>query len=234
MLSRGEECAGCFCRGIRAPRLTGVVSARCGYGQLWHEKLHQSGIVGAGLRGAGGVGGAGGYHQHHYVQHKTEDHGLHFPSGAPPARMAPSHVGSGAYGKVNIKHELPQTDGADVADGDAGVAASRPGRRPRRGDYVEVEVSMGGGPAVLNLQQLDGAGSGPRKRKLEDDGGIPRPSRNAAAMQSALHTPRLSRMRSSGRAGCSRQQGVFSFGCASCLPSSKRSLIFQCASPLTL
>lgn len=107
---------------------------------------------------------------------------MHFPSGAPPARMAPSHAGSGAYGNVSIKHELPQTDGADVAEGDAGVAALRPGRRPRRGDYVEVEVSMGGEPAVLNLQQLDGAGSGPRKRKLEDDGGVPRARKKGAAV----------------------------------------------------
>ena len=193
VLSRGDERArGAFAAGIRAPPLTGVDFARGGYGQLWQEKLQQSGIVGAGLRGSGGVGGAGGYHQHHYVQHKAEDHGLRFPSGAPPARMAPSHAGSGAYGKVNIKHELPQTDGADVAEGDAGVAASRPGRRPRRGDYVEVEVSMGGGPAVLNLQQLDGAGSGPRKRKLEDDGAIPRPSKTPPPCNLPYTTPAVS------------------------------------------
>ena len=143
--------------------------------QLWWEKLQQYGIVGS-VRGSGGVGGAGGYH--HHVQARAEDQGMQFPSGAPPARMAPSHGGSDAYGKVNIKNELPQTDGADNLDdlGDAGVAASRPGRRPRRGDYVEVEVCMGEGGAgsagsavSLNVEQLDGAGSGPRKRKHEDD-----------------------------------------------------------------
>ena len=192
------------CRGVRgttrAVRLMGAARAcvRRAW-QLWWEKLQHSGIVGSSFRGAGGVGGAGGYHHHHHHHHhhlppKAEDHVLQFPSGAPPARMAPSHAGSEAYGKVNVKHELPQTDGADVAEGDAGVAASRSVRRPRRGDYVEVQVGLGvegsaaaaGGPAILSLQQLDGAGSGPRKRKLdEEDGGAPTAVKPAAAAPSA-------------------------------------------------
>jgi len=139
--------------------------------KLWWEKLQGAGIVGA-SRGAGGVGGAGGYHMQ---ATKIEDHGMHFQPGYPPARMTPSHAGSNAFPKVNVKNELPQTDGADVGDdsSEAGVAASRPGRRPRRGDYVELEVSMGGeGPSeakFLNVEQLDGAGAGPRKRGRDED-----------------------------------------------------------------
>lgn len=139
--------------------------------QLWWEKLQQSGIVGS-SRGAGGMGGSGGYH---HVQVKHDDHGIQFPSGAPPARMAPSRSGSDAYGKVNVKNELPQTDGADVEDNEAGVEASRRSRRPRRGDYVEVQVEMGGGSSgaaggarILNVEQLDGAGAGPRKRGRDE------------------------------------------------------------------
>jgi hypothetical protein len=116
------------------------------------------------MGGMGGIGGSGGYHQSSI---KPEDHGLRFPSGAPPARMAPSHSGADAYGGVSIKNELPQTDGADAVDHEAGAAASRPGRRPRRGDYVEVQVA-GDGASLLNVEQLDGAGAGPRKRKHDD------------------------------------------------------------------
>ena len=156
--------------------------------QLWWEKLQQSGIVGAarGSMGAGEggsarMGGAGaGYH---HVAPKAEEHGLVFPSGAPPARMAPSHSVPAVYGQVNVKSELPQTDGADSGDMEAGVAASRPSRRPRRGQVVQVEVAIGGGEGggglgrVLNVEQLDGAGAGPAKRKRdgeedEDDLGV--------------------------------------------------------------
>jgi hypothetical protein len=88
--------------------------------------------------------------------------------------MAPSH--SSAYSKVNVKGELPQTDGADVGESEAGVAASRPGRRPRRGDYVEVQMSMGGEgddseACLLSVDQLDGAGAGPRKRQRDGEDG---------------------------------------------------------------
>jgi hypothetical protein len=122
-----------------------------------------------------GVGGAAGY-DHMAVKH--EDHGLQFPSGAPPARMAPSHAMPDTYGKMAVKSELPQTDGADVGDMEAGAATARPGRRaPRRGDYVEVELSMGdegsrcggaGGLCLRRVEQLDGAGSAPAKRRRED------------------------------------------------------------------
>jgi len=136
--------------------------------QLWWEKLQRSGIVGSqqGSGGLGGVGGSGGYR---HMQVKTEDR-LPFPTGHAPERMAPSHSGADAYGRVNIKSELPQTDGADAADQDeSGAPASRPRRRLRRGDYVEVEVAADGA-SILNVEQLDGAGAGPRKRKHGDDG----------------------------------------------------------------
>lgn len=137
--------------------------------QLWWEKLSQSGIVGQ-SRGAGGVGGAGGYH---HRQAKTEPHVLQFASGLPPARMPPAHSGAEVFGNIKRENQFPQTDGADVGDtSGAGAAASRRDRRPRRGDYVELEVSMGGGgpseAKFLNLDQLDGAGAGPRKRGRDE------------------------------------------------------------------
>ena len=111
-----------------------------------------------------------------FKSEKSEDYSVQFPSGAPPSRMAPSH--SSAYSKVNVKSELPQTDGADVGESEAGVAASRPGRRPRRGDYVEVQMSMGGEASgddskacLLSVDQLDGAGAGPRKRQRDGEDG---------------------------------------------------------------
>lgn len=121
-------------------------------------------------RGAGGVGGAGGYH---HRQAKTEPHVLQFASGLPPARMPPAHSGAEVFGNIKRENQFPQTDGADVGDtSGAGAAASRRDRRPRRGDYVELEVSMGGGgpseAKFLNLDQLDGAGAGPRKRGRDE------------------------------------------------------------------
>lgn len=115
-----------------------------------------------------------------FKSEKSEDYALQFPSGAPPSRMAPSHSSS-YYSNLKVKSELPQlpqTDGADVGESEAGVAASRPGRRPRRGDYVEVQISMGGEASgddseacLLSVDQLDGAGAGPRKRQRDGEDG---------------------------------------------------------------
>lgn len=154
--------------------------------KLWKEKLMASGAVNMGHGGMGGSGAAAGRAP---MAAGGAGGGVGFGSvamypgvpsaqwnGQPPASlpgmMAPYAGGAGI--RVKSEHALGQTDGAEHED-DAGASeASAKPRRPRRGDIVTLTMEMPRegeeGGAVLSIEQVDGAGGGPHKRRKTEDG----------------------------------------------------------------